>query len=64
MSDLKLHIWYNGGKNMEVISAFEVRGKRFVTVKNGNNMHSMPEKEFAWILCNERKYNREMKTAA
>lgn len=49
---------------MEVISAFEIKGERFVTVRNGNNAHSMPEKEFAWILCNERKYNREIKTAA
>ena len=39
---------------MEVISAFEINGERFVTVRNGNNAHSMPENEFAWILCNER----------
>ena len=51
-------------KNMEVISAFEIKGERFVTVRNGNNVHSMPEKEFAWILCNEREHNRELKMAA
>lgn len=51
---------------MEVISAFEIKGERFVTVRNGNNdnVHSMPEKEFAWILCNEREHNRELNTAA
>lgn len=49
---------------MEVISAFEINGERFVTVKNRNNVHSMPEKEFAWILCNEREHNKELKTAA
>lgn len=49
---------------MEVISTFEINDERFVTVRNGNNVHSMPEKEFVWILCNEREHNRETKMAA
>jgi hypothetical protein len=51
-------------KNMEVISAFEIKCERFVTVRNENNVHVMPEKEFAWIMCNEREHNRELNTAA